>query len=112
MNVYIITLCIVVICVLITDIFRFWETFSSELIYYITKGKIKRPIRFKLFECSLCQSHWINLIVLLVMGKFTIANYLYILVLSFSTTIIQNIILLVENTILTLINKLNNWIND
>jgi hypothetical protein len=112
MNIYITCLCVVVITVLITDIFCFWETFSSELIYYISKGKIKRSIHFKLFECSLCQSHWINLIVLLCMGKFTIVNYLYILLLSFSTNIIQNIILLVENTILTLINKLNNIIND
>lgn len=108
MNIYIITLCITVITVLVVDIFKFWDNFTSEIIYHLTNGKIRKPINIKLFQCSLCLSHWINLFILLITCNFTIPNYLYIIVLSFFTGIIGSILLTVENLLYKIINKLNN----
>lgn len=107
MNIYFITFCITAITVLVIDIFKFWDNFSSEIIYYLTKGKIRKSIDLKPFNCSLCLSHWVNLIVLIATGFFTIPNYLYIILLSFFTGILGAIFLLVENIVYKLINKLN-----
>lgn len=80
--------------------------------YWLTKGKIRKPFQVKVFQCSLCLSHHINVIIMFLMGCVSLPNYLYIVILSFFTSIIKNILLIVENTILTLINKLNTIIND
>lgn len=103
---YINVLCVAVICVLITDIFQFWNTFSSRLMYYFTKGKFQKPIQFKLFQCATCQTHWISLIVMLCMGCVTLPNYMYILLISFSTNIIKNILLILEDKIINILNRL------
>lgn len=74
--------------------------------YYFTKGKFSKPIQFKLFQCSLCQTHWISVITMFIMGAVTLPNYLYILLLAYSTNIIKNLLLIAEDKIINLINKL------
>lgn len=103
---YINVLCVAVICVLITDIFQFWNTFSSRLMFWFTKGRFQKPIQFKLFQCVLCQTHWISVITMFIMGCVTLPNYLYILLLAYSTNIIKNLLLIAEDKIINLINKL------
>ena len=107
LDLFFITICIV----LITDVFKFWENFSSEIVSWITKGKIKQPIHIKILECSVCQNFWIGLIYIIICS-FSIGNLLYVLLLSFSTNIIYNIFLTIENTILSIINKLNERIDN
>lgn len=103
---YINVLCVAVICVLITDIFQFWNTFSSRLMYWFTKGKFSKPIQFKLFQCSLCQTHWISVIIMFLMGCISLPNYLYILLMAYSTNIIKNLLFIIEDKIMSLLNKL------
>lgn len=107
MILYLNLLCITIIVVLVTDVFRFWDNFSSEIISWITKGKVKKPIDIKILQCSICQNFWLSLIYLIVVGSVTLYNILYILLLSFATQIILNLLLSIENIVITLINKMN-----
>lgn len=104
--IYLHCLCITLICVFVTDVFCFWETFSKGLMSIITKGKINAPIKGKLFYCSLCQNFWLSLIYLFCIGCVSIPNILYIITLSFCTNILKEIILLIEDKIINLINRI------
>lgn len=103
---YLQCLCITLICVFVTDIFCFWETFSKGLMCFITKGKINAPIKGKLFYCSLCQNFWLSLIYLICVGAVSIPNILYITALSFSTNILKETLLTLEDKIINLIRKI------
>ena len=101
-------LLITIIFVIITDQLHFWENFSSSLKSLITKGKFKSPIRCKILECSCCQSWWVNLIYIIIIGKFTIPMIGYILVLSWTTPIISSVLTLLKNLFIKLTNTLAN----
>ena len=97
-------ICILLITVIITDQLHFFEEFSSSIKSILTRGKFKSPIKFKLCLCSSCQAHWLSLIYLISTGNFTIVNYTIILVLSWTTPIINSIFTLLKNLFLKLIN--------
>ena len=99
-------ICILLITVIITDQLHFFEEFSSSIKSILTRGKFKSPIKFKLCLCSSCQAHWLSLIYLISTGNFTIVNYTIILVLSWTTPIINSIFTLLKNAIIKFINKL------
>ena len=101
-------LLITIIFVIITDQLHFWENFSSSLKSLITRGKFKSPIRCKILECSCCQSWWVNLIYIIIIGKFTIPMIVYILFLSWTTPIINSIFTLLKNIFIKLINNIAN----
>lgn len=101
-------LLITIIFVIITDQLHFWENFSSSLKSLITKGKFKSPIRCKILECSCCQSWWVNLIYIIIIGKFTIPMIGYILLLSWTTPIISSVLTLLKNLFIKLTNTLAN----
>lgn len=103
---YINVLCVAVICVCFCDIFQVWDNITAEIMYWITKGKIRKPFQIKVFQCSLCLSHHINVIIMFLMSCVSLPNYLYIVILSFFTPIIKNILLTVEEKIINLLNKL------
>lgn len=108
--IYLNCLYITIIVVLIIDIFRFWDTFSAMAIYYLTKKRIRKSVDLKPFSCALCMSWWLNLIYIIYSSAFSMSVILYILLLSFSTNIIGNVLLTIENFILTGINKINKLI--
>ena len=101
-------LLITIIFVIITDQLHFWEEFSSSIKSLITKGKFKSPIRCKILECSTCQSWWVNLIYIIIIGKFSIFMIGYILLLSWSAPVINSIFTLGKNLFLKLINTIAN----
>lgn len=101
-------ICILLICVIVTDQLHFFEEFSSSIKSILTKGKFKSPVKFKLWICSTCQAHWLCLIYLICTGHFTILNYTIILVLSWTTPIISSILTLVKNLFLKTINTIAN----
>ena len=101
-------ICILLITVIITDQLHFFEEFSSSIKSILTRGKFKSPIKFKLCLCSSCQAHWLSLIYLISTGNFTIVNYTIILVLSWTTPIINSIFTLLKNLFLKLINTIAN----
>ena len=101
-------LLITIIFVIITDQLHFFGEFSSSIKSILTKGKFKSPIRCKILECSCCQSWWVNLIYIIIIGKFTIPMIGYILVLSWSAPLINSIFTLLKNLFLKLINTIAN----
>lgn len=103
---YINVLCVAVICVCFCDIFRVWNNITAEIMYWITNGKIRKPFQVKVFQCSLCLSHHINVIIMFLMSCVSLPNYLYIVILSFFTPIIKDILLTVEDKITNLISRL------
>lgn len=101
------TICIMVICTIITDILQFWDNFSTYIKSWMTGGKFKSPIDFKLFQCSTCQTHWLCLIYLIVTNNFSILNYTYILGLSFMTPVLAQLLSLLRNIFMKLIYKIS-----
>lgn len=101
-------ICILLICVIVTDQLHFFEEFSSSIKSILTRGKFKSPVKFKLWNCSCCQAHFLSLIYLICTGHFTILNYTIILVLSWSAPVISSVLTLVKNLFLKLINNIAN----
>lgn len=108
MNFYLTALCVTLICVLIIDIFKFWDEFSTHITGWLTGGKLYKSIPSKILTCEVCLSHWANVIVMLVMGCCTIPNYLYILLLSMFTGVFASLLMLIESLLMRLIN----WLDD
>lgn len=99
-------LSITLITVIVTDQLHFWEDFSPYIKSLMTGGKFKSPIKFKLFECSTCQAHWLCLIYLICTGNFTIINYTLVLIISWMTPIINDLLTLIKTLILKILNKI------
>lgn len=99
-------ICIILITVIITDQLHFFEEFSSSVKSILTRGKFKSPVKFKLWICSCCQAHWLSLIYLICTGNFTIVNYTIILILSWTTPLINSIFTLFKNAVIKFINIL------
>ena len=101
-------LLITIIFVIITDQLHFWEEFTSSVKSILTKGKFRNPIQIKPFNCSTCMSFWTNLIYIIIIGKFSIFMIGYILVLSWTTPMINSIFTLLKNIFIKLINNIAN----
>lgn len=104
--IYINCLCITLICVIITDIFNAIGNMSKEIFSLLSGGRIKSGIRGKIFYCTTCQNFWLSLIYLICVSAISIPNILYITVLSFSTNILKEILLTIEDKIIKIIRKI------
>lgn len=107
LNCFLITLC----WVIILDQLKFWEDFSTMVCGWMTKGKIKRPIDIKPFNCSVCMGFWTNLFYIIFTGKFSILIVVFILLLSWSTPILNSILSFLRNAVIKLINTIAEKIN-
>lgn len=68
MNTILLTFIITCAIVYITDVLNFQDNFATEITRMIT-GKVKYVhLKPKILNCSLCQSFWINLIILLILS--------------------------------------------
>lgn len=100
------TLLITISWVLILDQLQFWNDFSTMISGWLSGGKIKKPLDWKPFNCSVCMSFWTNLTYIIVTNQFSIWMVLYILALSWSTPIINSILCFVRNSIIKIINTI------
>lgn len=100
------TLLITISWVLILDQLQFWKDFSTMISGWLSGGKIKKPLDWKPFNCSVCMSFWTNLTYIIVTNQFSIWMVLYILALSWSTPIINSILCFVRNSIIKIINTI------
>ena len=100
------TLLITISWVLILDQLQFWNDFSTMISGWLSGGKIKKPLDWKPFNCSVCMSFWTNLAYIIVINQFSIGMVLYILTLSWSTPIINSILCFVRNSIIKIINTI------
>lgn len=102
--IYLNALALMVICVIIIDLTDATDTITSWVKYLLTK-KFRTPMEIKPFTCSLCMSHWVNVIYFLALGQFTILNYLYILVLALFTNVISELFI-------KIITNIQKWISN
>ncbi len=100
------TLLITISWVLILDQLQFWNDFSTMISGWLSGGKIKKPLDWKPFNCSVCMSFWTNLAYIIVTNQFSIWMVLFILALSWSTPIINSILCFVRNSIIKIINTI------
>lgn len=97
-------LCISVIIVSITDISDWSTTVKKALSFILTKGKIvKTDYSLHLVDCSFCQIFWCGLIYLLITNNFVLMNISLVCLTSCFAGIIKNTILLVEDSVTTII---------
>ena len=99
---------ITIIWVVVLDQLHFWDDFSMMISSWLSGGKIKKPLDWKPFNCSVCMSWWTNLAYIIVTNQFSVLMVLYILVLSWSTPIISSILTLVKNLFLKFVNTIAN----
>lgn len=105
-------LLIAVIWVVIIDLSGFIDNFKSGIKWLITKGKMSNSdYRLKPFDCSLCMTFWTGLIYLLIIGKFTLVYLAALCLISLFCSILKSSILLVEDTITTIINRIYKWLD-
>lgn len=89
------------LCVFVIDISGFIDEVETMLGKWL-KGKAHIP---KPFSCSLCMSWWINLIVLLCVGKFTLGYISIVALFAILTPVISTFIIWVRETLNSLIEK-------
>ena len=108
---YLNILYISIIWVLILDQFHFWDEITSIFSGMITNGLIKKPIQLKPFSCSLCMSWWTSLLYVLIIGKISILTVLFILLVSFTTPIINQLLTLIKMTFIKMFEYIADKIN-
>lgn len=109
--IYIDILLIGFITVAITDNTDVKDYIKRLISSVLTSGKIKNSnIKVKLIDCSLCQTHWLSVILMFVTNNISIGNYAYILLISILTPEINSVIILFKTLINKTLNKIMNEI--
>lgn len=104
MDIYLTLFFIQVILVIITDYSGWTEDLLLPMVKKITGSRVGHLS--KIFTCSFCQMHWIGLIYLIVVGAFSLGNYLYVLLLAVLTPTVLLLIHLTVDFINNLINSI------
>lgn len=100
-----------IIVVIIIDISDFIESLKTGISKLLTKGKIiTTNFDLKPLSCSFCMNWWIGLIYIICMGQFSLGLTAFILFLSALTPILKEYILLIEDILIKISQKLNNLI--
>lgn len=63
----------------------------------------------KIFTCSLCQTHWLGLLYLLVTGQWTLASYALLLVIAFLTPVTGSILWFIRDFLQRMIDAVSNY---
>lgn len=82
-----------VIIIDFTDIIADIEVFLEK---YLKVRKVEVP---KPFSCSLCMTFWTGLIYLIIIGEFSLASITILLLISFFSTTIYNLLYLIKDII-------------
>lgn len=103
-------LLIATILVIITDLSGIREYIKSHL-YFKLRGTYNYPDSWDsplihLLSCSLCQTWWVGLLYLIITGNLTIPAIAYLLVISYLTTTIKDILVFIKELLTKAIDKL------
>ena len=102
MNAIIDLILVALVTIYIVDLSGFTQTWLSFLSHY--KGR--KITELRPFSCSLCMVWWVCLIFSLVSGKCSIPVVAFIALLSFLSTPLGQLLMLIREAILKVINKL------
>lgn len=109
--IYINILLIALIMVFALDISGFYQEITSIISGWMTNGAIKKPIMIKPFCCSLCMTFWLSIIYVFCMGCFTIPMIAYCCLISYLTTVFNDLLRLLLDIMKTIIYKISKIIN-
>jgi len=101
---------IAIILVIITDLSGIVEYIKSHL-YFRLRGTYDYPPSWDtpiihLMSCSLCQTWWVGLVYLIVIGQVTIPAIAYLLAIAYLTTTIKDIIVFIKEVLTKAIDKM------
>lgn len=101
---------IAIILVIITDLSGIVEYIKSHL-YFRLRGTYDYPPSWDtpiihLLSCSLCQTWWVGLVYLIVIGGVSFASLAYLLAIAYLTTTIKDIIVFIKEVLTKAIDKL------
>lgn len=101
-------LIISVICCCIIDVSGFIEEIEellTKILKMKTKARIPKPL-----SCSLCATHWAGLGFLLILGQFSLVNYMLLLLVSVMTPVTTEIILFARGLLMKGVVSLGRWL--
>lgn len=91
---YIIDLLIIASIVELVNLSGFWEVIDNE---------INKRFKFyhlpHIFQCTLCQTFWLNLFYTLIMGKITLINVCIILIVAHLSELIPTLFLIFKGVL-------------
>lgn len=96
-NIFLIAVC----CVIVTDVLQFMENFEPVL-SKVFGFKVKLPV--KPWKCSTCQTFWLGLLYLLITSQLSLSALALLLLISSSTTLIENLYWNLQGVVGTIIN--------
>lgn len=92
------------ILVIITDLTDFFENLKKFLWDFAYDGKkVYRGFSIKPLGCSLCETFWIGLIYLIIVGEFTVVNIGYVVLLAYMTPVVRNGFILIQDFLIKFI---------
>ena len=112
MNTIIILLLIQVCLVLIMDLSGFVDEMKKRLWTWMYPTRPYKAYSFKPWDCSLCMTHHIGLLYLIIWGKWSLMTYAALLALALLTTTTKNLIILIKDALDTIIYKLQVKLSD
>lgn len=93
-----------VICVIVIDLSGVTDSIKSAIKRLFTKGKMSDPnYSLKPFDCSLCCCWWSGLIYLIITNTLSLWMITYVLLISFMTPVIKDVLLLIRDKLILLI---------
>lgn len=98
-------LCILFVCVSVTDRFNFWGNLGSE-IHRLLLGKRKDVHLPYLLTCSLCQTFWLSLIYIIITGHFTLIYLTLCVAVAGLNQIAFQFLNLIENLLINIFKKI------
>lgn len=87
-------LLIAVITVIVIDLSGFIQSLESGLSRWLHAPNVHIP---RPFSCSLCSTFWLSIIYIIIIGKLTILNVAMILLISYMTPIIKDILIFLKD---------------
>lgn len=87
-------LLIAVITVIVIDLSGFIQSLESGLSKWLRIPNVRIP---RPFSCSLCSTFWLSIIYIIIIGKLTILNVAIILLISYMTPIIKDILIFLKD---------------
>lgn len=103
-------LLIAIICVMITDLSGVVDYIKRHLYHYLT-GNYNYPDTWDtpiihLMSCSFCQTWWIGLLYLILIGGLSFGSIAYLLIISYLTTTFRDMIVFFKTVLDKAIDKL------
>lgn len=99
------------ICVLLVDQLHVFEDFLFKPIWRLLSKMPYQGWSFKPFSCSLCMSWWANLTTIIITGNLSVINVLICLLMSYSTFVINDVLIIFRELwakmIYTILHKIN-----